>query len=1089
MKILRVRLTNLNSLRGDHEVDLEAEPLGSAGIFAITGPTGAGKSTLLDAITLALYGKAARYGENQNPEDMMSRHTGECQAEVEFQVERGKYRAVWQLRRARGKADGNLQPARRYLYDANNTPLAEKIRDVDKMVMDLCGLDYHRFTRSVLLAQGEFAKFLKATADERAGLLESLTRTTIYSELGQLVHEELTARQNKLEGDAATLQMIQLLPEDLRKKREEQVGVLEDQLKLAKLNRKRLDEDRQRGVSLRSNLQHEQEALQAQVVLRTRRKESWEKLEALSRHRRAQPFFTDLAQLDHAQASAIDRSKASDALKLEANNLDSARRIALFQTERLLKSELEEGQKMLHIVEQELEQGEKRRNEAQAWLAEHSKDANLAGALPEIKACLARVTECRREEARARQMAPELPSDFHGEHGLLRARDRLSQLADQRDENQRIAALEALNEPRRQLEQLQAQLDEQRRIHARRTKEQARLDQVRQSLEEAKSKLEALREAREKAHALLQSRREHWETAKWAASLEEHQAQLEEGHPCPLCGSEEHPFVDHGRPNPKSQVAELSGLVKEGEQGLEEATRVWESANTQLVKLQTEQESCQKALDAVAEEVNGIARLVNGLAAKLGLDEPTAEKVIHRLVKCEAELEAGKKDLDLLRQLTRIVERLERQALMVQANESLAECLQPFGVAQPVQEGEESLWNSLEVRVAEYEKRQEQVRREHDLRVEAEAAAKQAANRLEILDEKSRDLRDSLAHEGERPEHLPRSPWDSLDEALKAMTEMESRAIRAGLQAKHALKEAETARDRAEQLASHLMERLQESEFESLDELRAARLEKAEEETIGRLDQELNAEAQRLEGKLEQSRSQIVKLREAKAPEGELLQQIETQVAELERNLESLTEQLTDLRGELQRDAKARETFEARSEELEEERKKLRAWEMLHGLIGSAKGQKFRLFAQGISLDLLVRHANKHLQRLTERYLLRRCPGQDLELEIEDLYQACVARPMASLSGGESFLASLALALGLSDLAGRNARIDSLFIDEGFGSLDSDALEIAISALEGLRQRNKTVGVISHVEILKERIATQIAVEKHADGTSKLVLR
>jgi len=164
----------------------------------------------------------------------------------------------------------------------------------------------------------------------------------------------------------------------------------------------------------------------------------------------------------------------------------------------------------------------------------------------------------------------------------------------------------------------------------------------------------------------------------------------------------------------------------------------------------------------------------------------------------------------------------------------------------------------------------------------------------------------------------------------------------------------------------------------------------------------------------------------------------------------------------------------------------MKAWDLLQGLIGSHDGRKFRRFAQGISLDVLIRHANRHLDRLTERYQLRRTEDQELELEIVDLFQAGVSRPMSSLSGGESFLASLALALGLSDLAGRNVQIDSLFIDEGFGSLDPETLDVALSALEILRLSNKTVGVISHVELLKERISTQIEVRKLPGGHSQL---
>ena len=146
------------------------------------------------------------------------------------------------------------------------------------------------------------------------------------------------------------------------------------------------------------------------------------------------------------------------------------------------------------------------------------------------------------------------------------------------------------------------------------------------------------------------------------------------------------------------------------------------------------------------------------------------------------------------------------------------------------------------------------------------------------------------------------------------------------------------------------------------------------------------------------------------------------------------------------------------------------------------------MFAQGLSLDVLVRLANRHLSKLSDRYRLQRIAGETLDLEIVDQHQASTRRPMRSLSGGESFIASLALALGLSDLAGRNVKIDSLFIDEGFGSLDPDTLDIAVAALEGLQTSHKTIGVISHVELLKERITAQIRVTPTGGGVSRLTV-
>jgi exonuclease SbcC len=164
-------------------------------------------------------------------------------------------------------------------------------------------------------------------------------------------------------------------------------------------------------------------------------------------------------------------------------------------------------------------------------------------------------------------------------------------------------------------------------------------------------------------------------------------------------------------------------------------------------------------------------------------------------------------------------------------------------------------------------------------------------------------------------------------------------------------------------------------------------------------------------------------------------------------------------------------------------------WQRLDGLIGSARGDKFRKFAQGLTLDHLLHLANRHLARLHGRYLLRRKPTGELELDIVDAWQGDTTRDTRTLSGGEGFLVSLALALALSDLVSNKTSIDSLFLDEGFGSLDGDTLEIALTALDSLNASGKMIGIISHVEALKERIPAQIRVEKGGGiGHSRLVV-
>ncbi|MCJ8345416.1 hypothetical protein MJH12_07745, partial [bacterium] len=211
MKILNIRLSNLNSLKGDFFINLEHGVLQEAGIFAITGATGSGKSTILDAITLALFGKAARYDDGTNVQNMMSRGTGECKAEIVFSCNGTKYSAKWFLARARKKADGKFQAVKRELSIVDGDILFVKKNEIDAHISELTGLDYKRFLRSVLLAQGQFKEFLDASSKARGELLERITGTQIYSELGRLsyvITKEKNSEISDLEQEVAHLNLL-----------------------------------------------------------------------------------------------------------------------------------------------------------------------------------------------------------------------------------------------------------------------------------------------------------------------------------------------------------------------------------------------------------------------------------------------------------------------------------------------------------------------------------------------------------------------------------------------------------------------------------------------------------------------------------------------------------------------------------------------------------------------------------------------------------------------------------------------------------------------------------------------------------------
>ena len=218
------------------------------------------------------------------------------------------------------------------------------------------------------------------------------------------------------------------------------------------------------------------------------------------------------------------------------------------------------------------------------------------------------------------------------------------------------------------------------------------------------------------------------------------------------------------------------------------------------------------------------------------------------------------------------------------------------------------------------------------------------------------------------------------------------------------------------------------------------------------------------------------------------LEEIQTEFSEVKTKSDTLQLSIGEIQAVLKRDEEDRAKNKEKILELEKKQESFKVWVKLNEMIGSADGNKFAKFAQGITLDQLINLANNHLSVLSSRYELQRSSEQKqlLEIEVCDSFQGDVIRPVSTLSGGESFIVSLSLALGLSELASQKIAIDSLFLDEGFGTLDEDSLETALNALNLLQSSGKMVGVISHVEALKERIPLQIKVMPKGDGTSTI---
>ena len=200
----------------------------------------------------------------------------------------------------------------------------------------------------------------------------------------------------------------------------------------------------------------------------------------------------------------------------------------------------------------------------------------------------------------------------------------------------------------------------------------------------------------------------------------------------------------------------------------------------------------------------------------------------------------------------------------------------------------------------------------------------------------------------------------------------------------------------------------------------------------------------------------------------------------------NLLEEIGSLKTELKHNLEAKDKYLEKTSSIEAQQKEYARFDKLHSLIGHSEGKKYREFVQALSFEMVIHHANKQLESMFDRYLLIMDKDMPLELNVIDNYQAGEIRSTKNLSGGESFIISLALALGLSKIVSSKVNVDSLFLDEGFGTLDSEALEIALETLSNLKQTGKLIGIISHMEALKDRIPTQIKVESVSGGRSVL---
>lgn len=1124
MRIISIACRNLNSLRGsrEHRLDFEAAPLEGCGLFAITGPTGAGKTTLLDALTLALYNRTPRQESSQA---LLSHGAGEGWAEVVYEVEAGRFLSRWSLQRAHKKRGGNLQtPVIEVCTWPDGKVLTQNSTQSIKQNVQLTGLDYDQFTRSVLLAQGGFDEFLKAKEDKRAGLLERMTGTAIYKQLSRQAFERKAAEEKDEEALAAQLGFVNLLaPEEIAVKVTETEG-LAAQLGTAT----------QAVAALRE--QHEWHGKLAELAgklvaatatigrAEAERASHRPALDRLSAHQAVEPFEEPWNAARHTEAEArkagenfhnLDTQAKGAATKLEKAQVITAElAFAWQQTAQALQREqhplteaigqlprlqtlykvwqdataaetgrrkaCQDTQQRLTDAEAQLARDQQQLSDLTAWLTTHATDAQLPTRLTELANLLTSRDRVLKEHQERSSEVKRLLSNLDGARQKRSAADKAGQQA--------AEALQTLGQEATAGAQAHASLWHDA---------QARTSQLQTELTAA------------------QRQRGQWyEQLVGKQFLADHQNLLRAGQPCPVCGALEH--LSTGTDTSEEAIQQLSSQVAEADEVLATLTLA-QTTNQELLALlstitplaapPTAQRPLTDAAAALRQARPLMAALLEIPTSRAGFKGQQQQAAAAAASAQEQQEMVQSQVQDASTKLEDIKQ--EGKRLADKINQLAADFNASFDPHRP-----QELQATFSRRAQQFE---DKTTAEHKLEKELAGIQATLGNLREQLaalqteqqqatEQRHQAEADYTAcaaaiarvHPGFASPQAALSHWKDAELLARQQHEQQQRAEADAAERHRTLlarkADQETQRDDALDRAKILFADLDRDLLAAGHDPKTLRmsailLPAAERPTLRALHSRLHGaveNAQAIYHQLAEEQRYIQQL--ARSPEP--AETVAAAYSEAQRAQQALRDSLLLLRKSLADDEANRQRYATLADQLAAQKAETRRWRNLHELIGHSEGTKFSRFAQGLTLARLVALANQHLSQFNDRYQLRRKDDATLSLLVADAYDDCT-RDVSTLSGGETFLASLALALGLAELASANAAsLDSLFIDEGFGTLDADTLDVALAALSSLRRRGKTIGIITHVspDILRDYIDTQVVVERVGQGTSRLRL-
>ena len=1216
MKLCKLKLKNLNSFRREIEIDFEKSPLDKASLVAITGPTGAGKTTLLDAICVALYGKTPRLSGNasQHPRHLISHGEKDGFAEVHFEANGTCYIASWTIRR-RGPAEVRLS------YAENGKVISDRLSGkgkalgssqgtVSEEVEAILGLDFDAFRRSVMLAQGDFAAFLKASKENRRTILEATAGVHIYDVLRQVLLDKVREVEA---ANADVLAKIEKIPDTSP----EQLTAVETELEGLKNEAGKLDtesqevqQEKERETKRKADYEKLQSSEERQVEL----SDQQPKIDALQAEKenaeRAERLRTEKQTYDTAKS---DLEKAAEGLDTATTEkMDAEEQVKTDQADFAKKEELYQTAATEHTekidvyadVKLDVERATNQFAEAE------KRTAALADLDDEIDTLLDQLTDRESEQTELQKQIKDaetfldenpLPSDR--QHRLTQANVLSTRLDSQQEQLEtaltsetehdekvsslkyEIKELSKTREKRRvektkakseletataELNKLlaagtQAQWNERKQQTSEALPVAQKYETAENDLVDAEDRLRALNEATadldaeleqidgklaeqegiyQRAAEVVQHCEEKRELALLANPINKLRQRLQPGEPCQVCGSTDHSFVHIGESEDDDllQNAEDDDLLQNAENALKDARIEAETAQDQVQTLKVKQGQTQQNKQNADQQIKDCEAKIETLrdekakrlAAWQGIypdDDVSADWAAAQIASADTAIvalrDAEQAQTAASHAYNMVAQQLgtcetdiaREEESLNQVEEQLQDAKNTIaGLQADLDSIEERFWEFLpetfhgiapDVAVNQFDEKIEEVATHKDKLDTAETDLKLLAvnigadqNSLESLRQDRDDLQeeiDSYQREGEELLDAIREKTGGLEtkDAIDAAAE----ALEADLQAK------ETARDTAvqqlkesqtlltqKQTAHGICEDQRKQSGEKLETARQTYFDRLEE--AGFDSPEAHGGAFRDEAKIQKLTDQI------KAFESEK-QQLALDITELRTRFE---ETPFDPKALARIEAEAKEIGEhlqikqqevgAQQQRIDDLKDALEKREALGGEIAAAEAELMRWKRlqetiprndlRDFALEIMFRQmgslANEQLKYLTsERYQLKVETIGDLS--VIDRWNANEERPVETLSGGESFLTSLALALALADLSRGRAQLNSLFLDEGFGTLDAETLDIAIAALEGLRMQGRSIFLISHIQELTRRLPVKINVKKQGNDS------